>query len=181
MHVAEEDLRQAQNLCLNSVVVPAPSFVVQNVGGKPVGGVILRVRPIARGRTGMIMPFGRCVAGWASGSLVHRAGRCAPAVMLPGNERLGRSFCTICSQVKVRFPKRCGISFHRPRQKSPFISAEPTMQEFREALRKMKVGKCGGARDITVEMIKFANSDLQDTVFLVALDMWNDARLSADG
>ena len=55
------------------------------------------------------------------------------------------------------------------------------MQEFREALRKMKVGKCGGARDITVEMIKFANSDLQDTVFLVALDMWNDARLSADG
>ncbi|CAE7713008.1 unnamed protein product [Symbiodinium sp. CCMP2592] len=61
------------------------------------------------------------------------------------------------------------------------LGEEPTRQEFRDVLRKMKVGKRGGADDITVEMIKFANSDLQDTVFLVVLDMWNDARLSDDG
>ncbi|CAE7493888.1 unnamed protein product [Symbiodinium sp. CCMP2592] len=61
------------------------------------------------------------------------------------------------------------------------LGEEPTRQEFRDALRKMKVGKRGGADDITVEMIKFANSDLQDTVFLVVLDMWNDARLSDNG
>ena len=69
-----------------------------------------------------------------------------------------------------------------PAQKYVEHLAQPSSRhEFDCALSKMKFGKRGGEDDVTVELIRFGNTDLKDVVFQVVLDMWTEASSADEG
>ena len=61
------------------------------------------------------------------------------------------------------------------------LAQPPSRHEFDCALSKMKFGKRGGEDDVTVELIRFGNTDLKDVVFQVVLDMWTEASSADEG
>ena len=61
------------------------------------------------------------------------------------------------------------------------LAQPPNRHEFDSALSKMKFGKRGGEDGVTVELIRFGNTDLKDVVFQVVLDMWTEASSAEEG
>ena len=61
------------------------------------------------------------------------------------------------------------------------LSSPPSRKEFNLALGKMHLGRRGGIDDVTVELIKFGGSLLQDQVFNIISNMWTEACMAEQG
>ena len=67
------------------------------------------------------------------------------------------------------------------RETAEWMGQEPGEDELEEALRKMKVGRAGGADEVVVEYLKYGGLTLREELFRIVRLMWNRAASAEDG